>query len=166
MLELDKVALQSQLMDIYQPDSVSWWPLAPGWWLLLLLSLAVVTIVARYRYQKTALRRASLYELGQIEEGYKQKQSLNQLAMTLNLLLRRILLSKTLLNFEPGLYGRQWLEYLDSHWERQEFSQGAGQNLLILPYQNYPKYARPSDEDNLLAKELIDLTRSWIRKVA
>ena len=35
-----------QLADIHLPDPVSWWPLAPGWWMLLGLAVSIFIAVA------------------------------------------------------------------------------------------------------------------------
>lgn len=42
--------LMSQLRDIHTPDPVSWWPLAPGWWILMLLVIgAIVTLFILFK---------------------------------------------------------------------------------------------------------------------
>jgi len=54
------------LRDIVMPEPVSWWPLAPGWWILLVVfSIGVVMVVIRMakRWHADAYRRAALREL-------------------------------------------------------------------------------------------------------
>jgi len=55
-------ALQEQLLqqlnDIAAPNAISWWPLAPGWWLLIILVLLSLVALAYYLY---AQHRASAY---------------------------------------------------------------------------------------------------------
>lgn len=54
------------LRDIVQLPPVSWWPLAPGWWVVLMV-LAIISIVAAVRawqrWSANAYRRAALHEL-------------------------------------------------------------------------------------------------------
>jgi len=162
--EINSNLLNSQLMDIYQPDSVSWWPLAPAWWLLLLLVLMLFLILLRFIYQKTALRRAVIKELLVIESSYEKLANSNQLALSLNMLLRRVVLSHKTLSCSPGLTGQAWLQYLDQTGGEKkgshEFSQGVGQYLLSLPYQRHTSHV----VDQELAQELLTLVRLWVKK--
>ena len=49
----------AELRDIHLPEAVGYWPLAPGWWLLLVSALVlaglIVWTVRRYRRNATAL---------------------------------------------------------------------------------------------------------------
>jgi len=179
--ELDINLLNTQLMDIYQPESVSWWPLAPAWWLLLLLVVLSMLFLMHFFYQKMALRRAAIKELKMIESTYQKDACLNQLALALNMLLRRVVMSHKTLNCSPGLSGQSWLAFLDQKGDqegdkqrelpedksgqqsgaKQEFSQGVGKHLLSLPYQ---KDNKVGVENQHLAQELIALVRHWVRK--
>jgi len=161
MAELDTSLLQKQLLDIYQPESVSWWPLASGWWLLIAIALISGFFLGRYFYQKTALKRAALKELKHIELRFKRQQNLNQLTMSLNLLLRRILISSAA-NFNPGISGTAWLIYLDKTWGKPDFSQGIGKYLTTLPYQSAQHNQIENQAD--IASKLIQLIRAWTRK--
>ena len=45
---MNPAASNLQLRDIHLPDAVSWWPPAPGWWLLLgglLLALLFIRVI-------------------------------------------------------------------------------------------------------------------------
>jgi hypothetical protein len=56
----------ANLRDIVTPPLVSWWPLAPGWWFLFSVLVAVAVLVAAQRWrrwQAAAYRRAALREL-------------------------------------------------------------------------------------------------------
>ena len=37
-----------QLRDIHLPEPISWWPLAPGWWLLIIIALALMVWATRF----------------------------------------------------------------------------------------------------------------------
>ena len=56
------------LRDIVAPEPVSWWPPAPGWWLVAFLVLTVATAVAHRfcrQWQRNAYRRAALRAIEQ-----------------------------------------------------------------------------------------------------
>lgn len=60
----------AQLRDIHLPADISWWPLAPGWWVLiialgLLIGWAITKLVQRYRAR--LYRRQALAALEQLE---------------------------------------------------------------------------------------------------
>lgn len=61
-----------RLHDLVLPPPVPWWPLAPGWYVLLvLLGLAVVWLSWRYwrRWRANAYRREALLQLRQLQDG-------------------------------------------------------------------------------------------------
>lgn len=89
-----------ELRDIHLPAPVSWWPLAPGWWLLLVaLLLAVLGLVLWRRGAPTRrLRRAALAELGAIEVAYATAGDGHACAAALSRLLHRL----AMLTHGPG----------------------------------------------------------------
>ena len=55
------------LCDIAIGPPVSWWPLAPGWWVVIGIAVVVIAVAAWrvwMRWQANAYRRAALDELG------------------------------------------------------------------------------------------------------
>ncbi len=56
-----------------------------------------------------------------------------------------------------GLIGQRWLRYLDSRWQRDEFTGGAGRLLLAAPY------ARPDTIDRQHALDLTALCADWLK---
>lgn len=54
----------AKLHDIRLPGPIGWWPLAPGWWLLLaLVCAAVLFVLWRDRQRRKSLRYLALQEL-------------------------------------------------------------------------------------------------------
>ncbi len=56
----------AELKDIHLPADISWWPLAPGWWMLMIL--CIVLLAGSYGFyhfviKKRAYRKAALKEL-------------------------------------------------------------------------------------------------------
>ena len=81
------------LRDIHLPNSISVWPLAPGWWLVvLIIVLAALSIHFVMRARRLSPRRAALGELEQLEEKYSSTGDISALASGLSALLRRVTL--------------------------------------------------------------------------
>ena len=111
--------LLSQLRDLDAPAAIGWWPLAPGWWVLIfLLTLALVFGIYRLitSYRAEAPFRAAQIEIAEAEERYLQEQETVQAASKLlqetNAILKRLATS-----FDPhtevaGLTGQSWRNYL------------------------------------------------------
>ncbi len=123
------------LRDIHLPEPISWWPPAPGWWLL---SAALVLLVLlawfSYRcYQRGAIKRAALNELSQIASHYREHPQ--QQLQLLSQLLRRVALATQPRSRVAGLSEETWLAFLDHFTDQQQFTQGVGRVLLHGPYQ-------------------------------
>jgi len=128
------------LRDIHLPDAISWWPLAPGWWLLLGFTIVCVVLVWWWLRRKAALRVrvAALAEWKQLMERYQREPNDSQLVQGLSILMRRVALSYYPRETVAGLSGEAWLHYLDSAHslpKTKPFSDGAGRLLLAGPYQ-------------------------------
>jgi hypothetical protein len=81
------------LRDIHLPPNPSWWPLAPGWWgvALLLLAIAALAVWAwRKRHGRRVLERALLGELDMLVVQWRDEPQ--KLAAALHQLLRRAVL--------------------------------------------------------------------------
>jgi hypothetical protein len=109
---------QLPLRDIHLPGPVSWWPPAPGWWLLAgLLALMVILFpfmlaaVRRLRGRRR-LRRQALEELARIEYDLDSTGDLPGALQNLSILLRRVALSVFPERKVAGRSGRQWSEWL------------------------------------------------------
>lgn len=122
----------SQLHDIHLPASVSWWPLALGWWLLLALLVVMLLVGFGFyrRYQRQRWRREALALLRQL-----QQQSLTPKALVVEYsqLLRRVAISRFPRTEVAALTGEQWLVFLDQQMKVPGFQQ-QGRMLITAPY--------------------------------
>lgn len=96
-----------RLNDIVLPPEISWWPLAPGWYLLFVLLLLVAGWLSFRWYknwQANAYRRTALRAL----------QNMNEPAEIAELL-RRTALAFTPREEVARLKGESWVQWLSAH---------------------------------------------------
>ena len=144
------------LRDIHLPEPVSWWPPAPGWWLVLALVIGLAALaVWLYRRPRRAKapRRLALRELERISRDYAVHRDPQRLAVQLSVLLRRTAISLFPRAEAAGLTGEAWLVYLDGVLRDGRFTQGVGRQLASAPY---------SPATDVDAEALLSLCRDWI----
>jgi len=151
-----------QLRDIHGLEPVSWWPLAPGWWIivgviLLFLVFGISFLIYRHftkKEQSPDWRQVALAEWTTLTtEPFTPKERLTHL----NILLRRVAMQRYGRQTCAGLTGEPWLIWLTEHDPHGFNWQQHGQPLLQLPYM-------PPDttltEEQLLT--LYQAVRAWI----
>ena len=149
------------LRDIHLPEAISWWPIAPGWWLLLISILLVtgIILIARKMYKNKQLKRDIHTELDIIKQQFQVTENRAQLAQSLSILLRRASISFYPSKNIAGLTGNDWLAYLDNtnaKKDEKKFQSTTGQILLSAPY--LPE----TTELDYDTQALIDLCESWL----
>lgn len=122
------------LRDIHGLDSVPWWPLAPGWWVLLLtVVLLSYGLWLIWRWWSFDWRAEARLELNRLKQQLRTGD-LKRTAGSLSELLRRIAIARTSRQQCAGLTGLAWLQWLRTHdpkgfdWEQH------GRLLMELPY--------------------------------
>ena len=109
--------LEQQLRDIQTPAEIGWWPLAPGWWILLVLGLALLWVISYQirRYIKSnKYRKSARSELDQLLSDWHLSEDTPTFLAGCNALLRRIILSFGHHGFKASALGQQWSETLAS----------------------------------------------------
>ena len=156
-----------QLADIHLPDGVSWWPLAPGWWILLaLLAIAIVGFfIWRNRKQQNYYRVIAQHQLAGIYADYQQTQDAGAYLQALSQLLRRTALTAYPNSFNASIKGKDWLNWLDSVCPpaTEKFSGEIGQSLLSSAYQKNPQV--DVNELHRLSSEWITLHRNYRQRI-
>lgn len=146
------------LRDIHLPGDPSWWPPAPGWWILATIVLMAMAYAA-YRLVRAARRRrwrrAVVGELDAIVRRHADSRDGARLAGDLSELLRR---GARLVDPDASaLRGEAWLGFLDAQLGSDAFTRGIGRTLLDAPFRREAAF----DADALLA-----LCRRWLARVA
>lgn len=145
---------QLPLRDLHLPDPIGWWPLAPGWWFVLLSAACLLGYLSwrvYRRWQYNAPRRFALRELARYEAEYLEHRDPVRLGKELSELLRRGMLAYAPRGEIAGLTGESWLQWLDSGMPLPYFHTEGGKSLLELPYRDPAGDFSDIDIDALLS---------------
>lgn len=147
------------LRDIHLPEPVSWWPPAPGWWLLpgvIALVFIIYYLLKKIRRGKR-IKKEALAEFEKIRMTYRNDMNAALLARSISTLLRRVCISYYPHTNVPGMTGEQWLDFLDSTADTKGFQTDSGKILATAPYLPQRK-CQSYDADTLLS-----LCEVWIQ---
>lgn len=96
------------------PEAISWWPLAPGWWVLiglvLVLVIVITAVVIRHWYQHRS-KRATRRVLQDAYRQYQQSNNYQQFLQVINQTLKRYCREQA--PSASGLSGQAWIDFLN-----------------------------------------------------
>lgn len=147
--------LLNNLHDIHTPPPVSWWPLAPGWWIAAACVFLLGAFIWWWMHRAAPWRKQALRELAQLETTLAREPAVA--IAGISVIVRRVSLTVRDPVTVAALTGDAWLEFLDEAANMQEFTRGAGRALASAPY------ARVETTD---AAVLLQLARRWVRSVS
>jgi len=113
------------LRDIRLPVEPGFWPLAPGWWLLITVILVLIIWLA-FKWYKHRIKKqrwlAINQQLSEIEYNYQQNKNQQLLLTQVSTLLRRFVKYQLKQNQATSLAGHKWIEYLNQFDSSQSFA--------------------------------------------
>ena len=159
---MDSEELLAQLADIHLPEAVSFWPPAPGWWVLALLLLVSGYYLARQllriRRQHKVCQHA-LAELSRCYQGFARQGDADPNALRLhyinefNSVLRRVALVHFPQSNVASLGGDAWVDFIrekgDSSYLNPEIAAALS-------------YGRFQTECNIDVDAMNQMGRAWI----
>ena len=108
----------AQLKPIEGLDTISFWPLAVGWWVVIALLISLLLVIALlFRRRRKILhswQHGTLTQLDTLENTVKPENSLT-VAIQLSELMRRIATFQYSREECAGLDGKDWLHWLKTH---------------------------------------------------
>lgn len=146
----------SDLRDIHLPDPVSFWPPAPGWWIavIVIIALLALSVWAFRRFRTPKVFKTACHELQGLRESYAANQQDRNLTLGLSLLLRRYAMAVYGREQVAGLTGQQWLAFLNKKGLTSQFTEGAGRVLVSAPY---------GGQESIKGHELIATVEQWLQ---
>lgn len=155
-------SLLEQLHDIEGLDTISSWPLAMGWWILIGVGIffvcACVCFLIYWIAFKRSWRSDTLKKLAKLEKNLSETTA-KETVVALSEYLRRIVLRRFPRKECAGLVGEAWLKWLKKHdpkgfeWEKK------GILLIEMPYAPENDHQLSSDQ----IKDLIRAVKDWVR---
>lgn len=106
----------AQLHPLREPELIGWWPLAPGWWVLIALLLLVLAATAYWlwrRYQRRAYRRQAERQLAALLSTYQDDADSKAFVARVNSLLKATALVAYPRRTVAAVSGEQWLALLN-----------------------------------------------------
>lgn len=142
----------AQLRDIHLPPPITWWPLAPGWYILatLIVLLSFMTIITFYRHHiNNRAKRLALSTLSR----YKHEHD-PLINAKISELLKRVALAYYPREQVANLHGDAWIAFLNNTGKGVDFNL-VREELLFSPYQ-----ATANANSDLL----FEIAFRWIKK--
>lgn len=127
LIGLNLIQLQAKLLQPEEPTPISMWPETEGW---LWLGLGVVTLLVYLgikwfkHYQANAYRREAVSELTRAGDD----------AGAIAEIVRRVALMAYSRSKVAGLYGEDWLRFLDNARGKPGFDSDLGRKMNSAPY--------------------------------
>jgi len=162
-MQVKDPASLSNLNDIVLPAKISWWPLAPGWYVLIaLLSLALLWWLwqAWQNWKHNRYRRQSLQELAQIQSELKNNNTAATAILKIPALLKRTALAAYPREQIAGLSTQDWFKFLNRTTPTPLFSQQAIDALQTLAYASKDRAAIA----NIAIAPTLASVSAWIRQ--
>ncbi|MGQ3889201.1 DUF4381 domain-containing protein [Legionella sp. CNM-1927-20] len=148
----------AKLHDIHLPSSIGWWPLAPGWYILTVLILLIISLLVTIAYRQRQYARAKRQAcqlLDNYEQEYLRNGDVSATCAKISELLRRVALVYFPRQDVASLQGEDWINFLNKTSKNINFN-AVRECLLILPYQSR------SQKVNL--KPLFSRAYAWIKQ--
>jgi hypothetical protein len=149
------------LRDIQGLDSISFWPLAPGWWILIGLSIGAIAVLIFLRVRRQRELRRWQYQtkraLEELENNLTPETS-QSVAIELSDLARRLAINNFSRNACAGLVGNEWLAWLSQNDPAQFNWSKSARSLIEAPFSPVGRKF-----DTLPIKNTIHALKGWVK---
>lgn len=162
---MDSEELLAQLADIHLPEPVSFWPPAPGWWILALLLLIAAGFALRQLFALRTRQKICDYALAELDRCY---QHLNEASAAdpnerklryvneVNSVLRRVALVHFPQSNVASLGGQAWVDFIREKGESSLLNEELAAALA---------HGRFQTRCQVDTDALHQMSRSWVRSL-
>lgn len=154
MAEVNELA---QLKDIHLPSSIGWWPLAPGWYVLMILIFLMVFVISYLFYRRAQDAKPKLQALKLLkkyQQHYEKEPNSQMTSARVSELLRRVALVYFPREQVASLHGESWIAFLNQTGKGIDF-EPIQYMLLELPFKA---------QDSINLNPLFTRVETWIRQ--
>ena len=152
--------LLEQLHDIEGLDPISGWPLAIGWWVVIIVAALLMVLSVCYVAYRLAYLRSwkndtnrKLYAL----ETNLSDANARETVITLSEYIRRIAIKRFSRSECASLTGVAWLQWLSKNDPKQFDWETHGTTLIKIPYSPVETHVQANQ-----IKDLIHAIRNWV----
>jgi len=148
--------LEQQLRDVHLPEPISWWPLAYGWWLLMvlcLLAIAASVVLLIKTKRRNRYRKDALLELKKCYSLWQKNQNTVLYLQSVNAVLKRSIQHSDGASYMLRLSGADWVTGLNKLVVKP-LSEHTQEALSVHCYQESPE----TDVDDVQANAL-----EWVK---
>jgi len=106
-----------QLKDIHLPEPVGFWPIAPGWYgliILLLLGILGLTYFIQRQHKNARAKKQALQLLDSYKVQYEQDKNAQLMSSRISELLKQVALVYFPRSEVASLHGESWIEFLNN----------------------------------------------------
>ncbi|KTD76360.1 DUF4381 domain-containing protein [Legionella waltersii] len=106
----------AQLKDIHLPDPVGWWPLAPGWYVLVVIALLFffgLFVYLMKRHVNSLPKKQALRLLQNYKEQYAKDKNAQLASARVSELLKRVALVYYPRMDVASMHGDTWIQFLN-----------------------------------------------------
>lgn len=159
---MDSEELLAQLADIHLPEPVSFWPPAPGWWILAVLIIVLVIWFIRKTRIANAQKRVKSQAISEFAACYENYSNSTETDLdTLKLryvnqangVLKRVALVHFTDEAVAGLGGADWVDFVRKNGESSLLNESISQAL---------SHGRFKTKIDVNVDELNDFGHAWI----
>ncbi|MEZ9763507.1 DUF4381 domain-containing protein [Vibrio splendidus] len=145
------------LSPVIAPDAPTWWPLAWGWWAVIITGIVLIALVFFIIKRRQKNQRAKNEALA----CFRNSQPSNTLSPNAAQdIVRQAALSYFPRDKVAGLSGDDWLTFLDAQLAKPLFAAKQSQWQQAL----YQDTALMSDEQKKAQQQLVNDCETWLRK--
>ncbi|ARM34226.1 DUF4381 domain-containing protein [Legionella longbeachae] len=115
----------AQLKDIHLPTPIGWWPLAPGWYVVIALMVLIFIFVFYWIYKNhrnAKAKNCALILLMNYQKEYEKEHNVALTSARISELLRRVALVYYPRGEVASLHGENWLRFLNATGKGIDFN--------------------------------------------